>query len=616
MSFPSDLSFPSPPCICGTSEIDTCPIHIHPYEVNRLIHDEQASYTTRDCFNAPKRIRESALINDKSSDQETHQEIKQLRREEQATSTELLTISTRIGSTMDELFYVSERHEVFKRLRIYDPNASLYSFSIECDRRSAEIKYLLGDFNRKKMRLKEIKERLNVVNCRRGLKRIVLDTYFCHYIVTQTDNTPSHTCGLPVDQECDLCPEHQKNIKNVHFRKDDCDVKVAEGSGDKSPPESLNIEGNSHSILPDSGSLRNDVRTHSFIETPHFEESARCISTVFNPSLTEMSMSLETRIELYDLVDKICNTSDPNNGSDYLYQLLRETIQRTVIAEESRRRTAQSNGREINETERSLRSAYTNRRKNALIIFRHLNEYASRMQLPRIEQIYINLDRPFVRRGIPPYNYINQFNRASDHLIRSSTQREREQDRERVVRFASSTATIGERDIEMRPSSSGNSVDSSAINANNGLTSTEIGDDAAAGDDLGQNADSATADRVEHIAEVAGLHDRRGEKRAAVEHSDRPFPRKKVFVHEEVREEYNEEMIFRRLWEDFKTEMFSDLRLDKAIQALQAVIIVSEKNDDFDNVVKYESMMIQIKEARDKKDDGLSLRELKFNWKN
>jgi hypothetical protein len=288
----------------------------------------------------------------------------------------------------------------------------------------------------------------------------------------------------------------------------------------------LRTEGDRHSVLPDSGSLRSEIPTHSFIETPHFEESARCISavfspsltevsvlnpylpevSVFNPSLTEVPMSLETRIELYDLVDKICNTSDTNNGSEYLYQLFTETVQLTIKEETLRRQYAELYGRRINEFERSLRSAYTNRRNNALIIFRPLNEYASRMQLPRIEQIYFDLDRPFAQRGIPLYSYTRQFNRASDYARRSSTQRERERERERAERKANSAATIGEREIEMRPSSSGNSVDSSAINANNGLTSTEIGDDAAAGDDLGQNAFSPLqAFRADYIAKVGGL---------------------------------------------------------------------------------------------------------------
>jgi hypothetical protein len=155
-----------------------------------------------------------------------------------------------------------------------------------------------------------------------------------------------------------------------------------------------------------------------------------------------------------------------------------------------------------------------------------------------------------------------------------------------------------------------NSADSTAaINANKGLTVTDICDDAAAGDDLGQNAFSPLqAFRAEHIAEVAGLHDRQGEKRVAEDQFDRPSPRKKVYV----REEYNEEMIFRRLWQDFKTEMFSYLRLDKAIQALQAVIVILENNGELVNVVKYKTMMIQIEEARAKEDGGHALRELNF----
>jgi len=193
---------------------------------------------------------------------------------------------------------------------------------------------------------------------------------------------------------------------------------------------------------------------------------------------------------------------------------------------------------------------------------------------------------------------------------------------------ASSAATLGEQERALHfPSEAAggtrttdNSEDSTT--ADSSAVCLTFCEDAAAGaHDLGQNAISPLqAFRPEHIAEKAGLHDRRGKKRAVDDQSDRtsdrPSPRKKAFVHEEVREEYNEEMIFRRLWEDFKSEIFSESRLYRAIVALQAVIIVSEENGDFDNAVKYETMMIQIEEARAKKDGGLALRNHKFKRKN
>jgi len=346
-----------------------------------------------------------------------------------------------------------------------------------------------------------------------------------------------------------------------------------------------------HSVPPDSGSLRREKPTQSFIETPHYEESTRCIFTVFNPSLTEMPMLPEARIELYYLVVKICNASEPNNGSDYLYRLLRETIQRAVNTETLRRQNTEVNGREIDETERSLRSAYTNRRKNALIIFRPLNEYASRMQLPRIEQIYLDLDELNVRVDGKVFGDVRSTVTQSDH--------------DSASHFPSEAAG-GNRTTDNSTDST--TADSSAVC----LTLTDICEDAAAGDDLGQRAFSPLqAFRAKRIAEEAGLYNRRGEKRAADEQSDRSSPRKKVFV----REKYDEEMIFQCLWEDCKSEIFSESRLEMAIVALQTVIIVLEENDDFENVVKYKTMMNQIKEARAKKDGGLALRELKFNWK-
>jgi hypothetical protein len=397
---------------------------------------------------------------------------------------------------------------------------------------------------------------------------------------------PSSASTVSIDEDT-LAP----NLTNLAILKEKILFRGDIREGRPTEARLGTVQRSDHSVPPDSGSLRREKPTQSFIETPHYEESTRCIFTVFNPSLTEMPMLPETRIELYDLVVKICNASEPNNGSDYLYQLLRETIQRTVIAEESRRRTAQSNGREIDETEQSLCSAYTNRRKNALIIFRPLNEYASRMQLPRIEQIYLDLDELNVRVAGKVLGDVRSTVTQSDH--------------DSASHFPSEAAG-GTRTTDNSTDST--AADSSAVC----LTFTDICEDAAAGDDLGQRAFSPLqAFRAKRIAEGAGLYNRRDEKRAADEQSDRPSPRKKVFV----REKYDEEMIFQCLWEDFKSEIFSESRLEMAIVALQTVIIVSKENDDFDNVVKYETMMIQIEEARAKKDGGLALRELKFNWK-
>ena len=128
-------------------------------------------------------------------------------------------------------------------------------------------------------------------------------------------------------------------------------------------------------------------------ETPYHYELARCISLVFDPTEAERSMTEDTRMNLYELVYKVCNTQERNNAAEYLYSLLRETVQRTVGAEMSRRRTTPRSVRGgCNETEKSLREVYKRRRHNALVIFKPLYHYACRMQLPYIESMYYDFD--------------------------------------------------------------------------------------------------------------------------------------------------------------------------------------------------------------------------------
>jgi hypothetical protein len=147
-----------------------------------------------------------------------------------------------------------------------------------------------------------------------------------------------------------------------------------------------------------------------------------------------------------------------------------------------------------------------------------------------------------------------------------------------------------------------------AENVTIALTSTDIGEDAAAGDDLGQNAfNQLQGFRGELIAKAGGLitkddkdvvhvgvsqaqeetstgDGRSGRDRQGVHHaSDHRIEQRSLHGYINV-EEFKSEKEFRSLWDSFTSDIYSNTKLKNAILTLRAIIDEARTDNDLEKV--------------------------------